>query len=77
MIEIRVEHRTFPPPMAAETFLVTFAVGIRSKPFFVRVFNPTKEYGSLSCESKIGRQRPYRRMLIDRTWLMPFIHQQE
>jgi len=63
--------------MAAETFLVTFAVGIRSKPFFSWVFNPTKEYGSLSCESKIGRQRPYRRMLIDRTWLMPFIHQQE
>ena len=67
MIEIRVEHRTFPPPMAAETFLVTFAVGIRSKPFFSWVFNPTKEYGSLSCESKIGRQRPYRRMLIDRS----------
>ena len=43
--------------MAAETFLVTFAVGIRSKPFFSWVFNPTKEYGSLSCESKIGRQR--------------------
>ena len=66
-----MEHRTFPPPSAAETFLVTFAVGIRSKPVFSWAFNSTKEYGSLSCELKIGRRRPYRRMLIDRTWLMP------
>lgn len=66
-----MEHRTFPPLAVAETFLVTFVVGIRSKPVVFWAFNPTKEYGSLSCELKIGRQRLYRRMLIDRTWLMP------
>lgn len=42
MIEIRVEYGTFPPSAAAETFLVIFAVGIKSKQVIFEAFNPTK-----------------------------------
>ena len=77
LIEMRVEERRFGGGMGGERFLVRFGVGIRRKGFFCWVLNGRKEYGWLWWEWKIGGERGYRRMVMERRWVMGFMDEEE